>query len=428
MAKRNVLAAFFDPRKEAISDEIEIEETAAEDNPRIGPKPKPLNPAHLQQANTLAKIVEDLNAAEKALEQREIEVRQTREQMKNFKSFVRDSEVDFETIVRLSEEREALSNEAARLDTDNGRLKSSLEEERARADATKNRADEMRTALEESRSDIVELIERDAQYREEIETITSDLNASESEHSKISSANDKLRAENEVLVSRVEHTQADLTAYQRKFTELKKEHDEITAKREIELDQQEHLSNENSAVQKSLIIYQSENAELQSQMSNLQLEQDALRRQLSEKIRIREEELYSLRAKVNSINSDIRVKSQVILQARDDLSIAGSEVKAAKDLVNELHQRLAAEKAKSEQYEEQVSAANTEVSVISVKYDSVLANLDDARKENERLTRALKIESQKMEFMMDPTTTRNGRASNGNGRKASSDESAITPH
>lgn len=392
MTKRSIFSRIFGGSGAAVEPYRKAE---------IAPKAKRVNTGHVQQANALSKILNDIEAAEKSVAEREIEVRYSNEQIKSFKTFVKKAEIELENSVRLSNERDSLSEQVNKFSQDNSELKSKLEEERSNLAAAKTSNEKYRVALENARADIIRLMERDSDFREEIETITSDLSKVDAERGALASEAENLRAERQVLSDRAQRLEREFDANEHKLTELKKSYDAVAEERNIIMERQEQTSAEASAALKSLETYQVENAELRSQVSNAKLESDSQRRQYEEKIRIREEEIYSLRAKVSTMQSESRVKDQVLHQSRDDLSIANTEVKASKEIAQKMRVSMEDQRGKAEQYRSQLSDLNTQISVMSVKYDTALVELEAARKENQRLARALKIETQKMEFVFD---------------------------
>lgn len=353
----------------------------------------------MRRSSLLETMEHDLKIASENLNQQELFLRQSREQLRNFRSFMTSHEVDFETIARLKSDLRTATIEGARLTTINQSLRKQMEAEKASAASLSNRNSELRVALETARAEIIALADRDAQFSEEVKELTGELKTADLKLSEATHMLEELRMENTVLKDRVENDQADLTSISRKATELEKKYEELSAKRSKYLEENERMEIDLRGALTELDHYRSLTAELESQLSNVKLEATAADRRAEEKIKARENELFSLRSKTSTLASELRIKSQLAAQAQDEVADMRSHVKLSRDEVQSLRQRLSAEKARNEEERTLLIKANEENTDITARLDSVVGELEKYRRENERLTKMLKIENQRFDFL-----------------------------
>lgn len=87
----------------------------------------------MRRSSLLETMEHDLKIASENLNQQELFLRQSREQLRNFRSFMTSHEVDFETIARLKSDLRTATIEGARLTTINQSLRKQMEAEKASA-------------------------------------------------------------------------------------------------------------------------------------------------------------------------------------------------------------------------------------------------------------------------------------------------------
>ncbi|MEO1199337.1 MAG: hypothetical protein AAFX39_08895 [Pseudomonadota bacterium] len=281
------------------------------------------------------------------------------------------------------------------------RLQQELDVERANAAALQNRQTEFRAALEKARGELVMLIDADRAHREEIENLTDVAGDREVELLEQSRAVDRLVAENKILKETNERVSTELDVYVKRANELEKNLDVAREMNDAGEEEIERLSTELIAANENVDNYQAENVELRSRLENAIAENAAVEKRSSEKVRIREDELFSLRSRVDGLQSELRIRGQMLSQAVDELRGAKSEAKVAKSTSEDLSEQLVREVQQREEHREALLNANAEISEVNKRFNELLGELEKARRENEHLKRMIKVERQKLEFAVD---------------------------
>lgn len=363
------------------------------------------NPERQKLTTLISTINHDIDVFENNITQNEFHLKHSREQLRGFKAFVHQAEVDFEDIFRLREQKNDLAEQLDMARTRANTLQRELDVERANAAAVQNRIAEFRNALETARSELVAAVEKDRAYREEIEKFNLNAAERETELLDVRRLADKLVAENKVLKEDNERLSSDLVVSVKKATELEKSLDSAVETASTDRDDIERLTADLVAATDSLDNYQAENVELQSRLENAIAENAALEKRAMEKVRIREDELFSLRARVDALQSELRIKAQMVSQAMDESRVARSEAKVAKAAAQDLSEQLVREVQRREEHREQLLAANAENAELTKRFNHLIEELEMARRENLHLQRMLRVERHKHEYALEAPLT-----------------------
>lgn len=360
-----------------------------------------VTPERHAQLSLISKLSKDLEEFEKNISQNEFHLRHTREKLSSFKSFVEHADVEFDEIHRLRKQRSDLSRDLASEAALNKELQRALEMERANVTAIRERMDGYRTVLEDARKEIVNLGERDRRHREKIDDLTDAVAKREARLQELVNRSERLSAESQGLKDNNERMNTALARYKEAATALAKKVDdliEMGAKAQEEIDR---LTASLTVANESLDGYQAENVHLQSQLDNVLAEKKALERRISDKVRIREEEVFSLRSRIDGIQSELRIKDQLLAQTTDEVKAARTGQEAAESSVKGLTEQIAREVRQREEYRDRLTASNNEIAEVNERFKGLMEELEQARRENLVLQRMLKAERQKVELAVN---------------------------
>lgn len=393
---QNLLTAGNDDRSVGQDDELALPEIEATSGG--GDR---LELERQKRLRMLEKVNKDVEAFEDNLTNSEFHLKHSREQLRWFKSFAHQAELDLEDSFRVQRQRQELVVQLTDEQSRAARLQQELDVERANAAALQNRQTEFRAALEKARGELVMLIDADRAHREEIENLTDVAGDREVELLEQSRAVDRLVAENKILKETNERVSTELDVYVKRANELEKNLDVAREMNDAGEEEIERLSTELIAANENVDNYQAENVELRSRLENAIAENAAVEKRSSEKVRIREDELFSLRSRVDGLQSELRIRGQMLSQAVDELRGAKSEAKVAKSTSEDLSEQLVREVQQREEHREALLNANAEISEVNKRFNELLGELEKARRENEHLKRMIKVERQKLEFAVD---------------------------
>ena len=151
---------------------------------------------------------------------------------------------------------------------------------------------------------------------------------------------------------------------------------------------------ENRSMYQSMEGLQTENVELRSRLKDSEYEALEVDKRASEKSRITDDELYSAQARVESLQSQLRVKSQVAENLQEQTKTALAEAEVSKEGSRDLHGRLVEAMRQRDQDREQVTNLNEEIEELNKRFEKTLGEMEQSRKENLRLTRTLRLQKQ----------------------------------
>ena len=352
------------------------------------------DPARLRRETFVENVAKDIVALDDALTKNELYISQSREQLKRFKTFAQNAEIDIDVMYRLRAENKDFVSNIANLQIQNDKLQAKLEVEKANSSAALNRFTEVRGALETAREDIVTMIDNNSQHREEINNFSVVAVQRENELLQANRSVERISSENQSLYGQCERFVSELDVSHRNTTELEKSLEETAAKLNAEQIVNEKLAGENKSHIQNSDSLQAKNVELKSRLQSAQHEAVEVEKRASDTDRITDEELYSLRSRVERLQSQLRVKSQINSDLEDNAKTAGADAKVSKEAARDLHDRLVEAIREREQDQQQVSRLNNDISEQNKRFDQLLVNLEELRRENTKLRRSLKIQKQ----------------------------------
>ncbi|MBL4726063.1 MAG: hypothetical protein JKY83_05205 [Rhizobiaceae bacterium] len=356
--------------------------------------PEAYDAGRIKRETFIESVKNDINEFDKALSQNELFVRQSREQLKRFKEFTRSSEVDLDIVYRLRTSNEALTQDVGHFKKQADQLQSHLETEKAKFVAANNRYAEIRSALEKARENIVVQIEQDTNNRKEIAQLGAVAVQRETELSRLKRSLEKLEIEYDASRDQNQRYAVDMDVKINRSMELEKKLEETSNEFELEQMSNEKLVSENRSMYQSMEGLQTENVELRSRLKDSEYEALEVDKRASEKSRITDDELYSAQARVESLQSQLRVKSQVAENLQEQTKTALAEAEVSKEGSRDLHGRLVEAMRQRDQDREQVTNLNEEIEELNKRFEKTLGEMEQSRKENLRLTRTLRLQKQ----------------------------------
>ena len=273
-------------------------------------------------------------------------------------------------------------------------MQAKLEVEKANSSAALNRFTEVRGALEIAREEIVTMIESDTQHREKINNFSVVAVQRENELLQANRTVERVNSENQSLYGQCERFVSELDANNSITTELEKSLEETAAKLNAEQVSNEKLAGENKSHVQYMDLLQAKNVEFKSRLQSALHEAKEVEKRAGDTGRITDEELYSLRSRVERLQSQLRIKSQINSDLEDNTKTANADAKVSKEAARDLHDRLVEATREREQDQNQVSRLNNDISEQNNRFDQLLVNLEELRKENTKLRRSLKIQKQ----------------------------------
>jgi len=352
------------------------------------------DPARLKRETFVENVTKDIAALDDALTKNELYISQSREQLKRFKAFAQNAEIDIDVMYRLRAENKDFVSNIANLQINNDKLQAKLEVEKANSSAALNRFTEVRSALETAREEIVTMIESDTDNREKINNFSVVAVQRENELLQANRTVERVSSENQSLYGQCERFVSEMDVSHRNTTELEKSLEETAAKLNAEQVVNEKLASENKSHVQNFDLLQSKNVELNSRLQSAQHEAMEVEKRAGDTGRITGEELYSLRSRVERLQSQLRVKSQVNSDLEDNAKTAYADAKVSKEAARDLHDRLVEAIREREQDQNQVSRLNNDISEQNNRFDQLLVDLEGLRQENTKLRRSLKIQKQ----------------------------------
>ncbi|PCI05650.1 MAG: hypothetical protein COB78_03400 [Hyphomicrobiales bacterium] len=356
--------------------------------------PEAYDAGRVKRESFIEGVKNDINEMDKALSQNELFVRQSREQLKRFKEFARSSEVDLDIVYRLRTSNEALTQDVAHFKKQSDVLQGNLETEKAKFVAANNRYAEIRSALEKARENIVIQIEQDTNNRKEIAQLGAVAVQRETELSRLKRALEKLEIEYDASRDQNQRYAVEMDVKINRSMELEKKLEETSNEFELEQMANEKLVSENKSMYQSMDGLQTENVELRSRLKDAEYEALEVDKRAGEKSRITDDELYSAQARVESLQSQLRVKSQVAENLQEQTKTALAEAEVSKEGSRDLHGRLVEAMRQRDQDREQVTNLNGEIEELNKRFEKILGEMEQSRKENLRLTRTLRLQKQ----------------------------------
>ncbi len=351
---------------------------------------------HAQQ-NLLQKIREDVDDFDNHITQNEIHLKHSREQLIGFRAFVQQTDVELAQIHRLNRQNSDLKRKLDGEDQRTSELQNRLENEIAEHAATRNRNSEFKDVLGTARAEIIALSTGTSKLGAQLKKYETSSNKREAMLQGATRKAEQLLAENKVLDEKYQRANFDMNRFYKEATVLQKTIDEINENGRQGTSEIDRLSADLTGATETVDKFQAENVELQSRLDNMIAESAAIDKRNNSKIRIRDEEMYSLRSQVEGLQSELRVRDEMLTQTTQEGHRLDEELKAATSTAQSTREQLAHEVNQNEEQRKSLTEANNRISEVNKRYKDMLGELEHSRQENLRLKRLLKAELQMFE-------------------------------
>ncbi len=355
------------------------------------------SPERHAQQGLFKKIRKDVDDFDYHITQNEIHLKHAREQLIGFRSFLQQTDVEMEQNHRLLRQNNEL---VTRLDSETQRsreLRSLLDTEMAGHSATRNRSIEFKDLLSSARGENVTLTARTGKLREQLEQYSTSSGKREASLLEASRRSEQLLAENKVLEENYQRANIDMNKFCKEATVLQKTLDEINENGRQGTAEADRLSADVASATEALDKFQAENVELRSRLDNMVAENSASDKRNNSKIRIRDEELFSLRSQVEGLQSELRVRNQMLIQASEEGKKARDDLNIAASTAQSVGEQLTRAVNQNEEQRKHMIEANAKIAEVNTRYKDRLSELEQSRQENLRLKRLLKTELQMFE-------------------------------
>lgn len=400
----------FEPDESAIFDDpsdLNFQEPTSEEVESVE------TPDRHAQQSLISKIRKDIEDFDYHITQNELHLKHSREQLDGFKSFVQATDVEMEQIHRLRRLNQELTSKVVADDLGASELQQQLEAERANLAATRNRNNEYKEVLAAARNEIISLVKRDGKLRDQLEQYAKASSKREAKMLEVARQSERHIAENKVLGDSLQRAQFELDNYRKNATELQKKLDEQLENGRQDRAEFDRMAASVASTTETLEKYQADNIELRSKLDNLITENQATEKRSIAKVRVREEELFSLRSQVEGLQSELRVRNQMLTQAVDEAKTARSEMKSSSAMAQSATEQLTREIKEHEEQRLLLTTANTEIAEVNKRFNEMLGELEQSRRENLHLKRMLKAERQMFEQSINSLPTAKAEAKEG---------------
>lgn len=355
------------------------------------------SPEKHAQLSLLQKVRKDVEDFDYHITQNEIHLKHSREQLIGFRAFVQKTDVEMAQVHRLQQQNGDFAEKLGKLDNRASEIRNLLDQEKASHAATKNRNNDFKNVLGSARSEIVTLSERNSKLRDQLEQYSTSSSKREVKLLEASRQSEQLLAENKVLEENYQRANFDMNKFCKEATVLQKMLDEIKENGRQGTAEIDRLSADAASTRETLDKSKAENTELKSRLDNMVAESTASDKRNSSKVRIRDEELFSLRSQVEGLQSELRVRNQMLTQASEEGNNAREELKVSTATAHSIGEKLAHEVSQNEEQRKHMMEANEKIAEVNKRYEERLGELERSRQENLRLKRLLKTELQMFE-------------------------------
>ncbi len=351
---------------------------------------------HAQQS-LLLKVRNDVEDFDHHITQNEIHLKHTREQLIGFRAFVQQTDVELAQIHGLNRQNSDLKKKLDGEDRRANELQNRLDSEMAEHAATKNRNFEFKDVLGTARAEIITLSTGTSKLRAQLKRYETSSSKREALMQGATRKAEQLLAENKVLDEKYQRANFDMNKFYKEATVLQKTIDEINENGRQGTVEIDRLAADLTGATESIDKYQAENVELRSRLDNMIAESAAIDKRNNSKIRIRDEEMYSLRSQVEGLQSELRVRNQMLTQVTEEGSKLDDELKIATSTAQSTREQLAHAVSQNEEQRKSLTEANERIAEVNKRYKGMLGELEQSRQENLRLKRLLKAELQMFE-------------------------------
>ncbi|MGI9355137.1 MAG: hypothetical protein ACR2PF_08265 [Rhizobiaceae bacterium] len=354
-------------------------------------EPQEMSEGAKQRKRTLDSMRSDINYFDDQLTRSELFANRARDNLKKFKEFVRNSELELDEINKLKlaveEKDRAIMNLAQQV----SQFEISSAEKDSELLAEANRIAELREALEEVRLENNELAETVDQRQSELRSLMRQRDQLDTKANGLAMELNEVAAEKQVLDETSERMERDLTEQLALNSSLSKQVNEMTVNIE-------RVSANRDKLNADLRDSKGRIAELKAELLELRSSHEAMREEMvsqerygADRLRSREAEIYSLKSEIDSLHSQITVRTQMFNQAQNEMNSAKAVAKVARGTAEEVERRLVEANLLRESEQKALMDANEEISEVNARYARLLQELEQTKQENAGLRRFQQI-------------------------------------
>jgi len=354
-------------------------------------EPQEMSEGAKQRKRTLDSMRSDINYFDDQLTRSELFANRARDNLKKFKEFVRNSELELDEInglkLAVEEKDRAIMNLAQQV----SHYEISSAEKDSELLAEANRIAELREALEEVRLENNELAETVDQRQSELRSLMRQRDQLDTRANGLAMELNEVAAEKQVLDETSERMERDLTEQLALNSSLSKQVNEMTVNIERVSANRDKLNADLRDSKGRIAEVKAELLELRSSHEAMREEMVSQERYGADRLRSREAEIYSLKSEIDSLHSQITVRTQMFNQAQNEMNSAKAVAKVARGTAEEVERRLVEANLLRESEQKALMDANEEISEVNARYARLLQELEQTKQENAGLRRFQQI-------------------------------------
>lgn len=368
-----------------------------------------MSPVAQERRRAVDGIRQDLSYFDDQLTKNEIFAVKTRENLRKIEDLLHRSEIDLEEITTLKSDLSSQSKQLKSATEQVSDLSIQLADTNTKLRAEAERVDELRGSLESTRLENTELTEQLSNERNRTRTLSKQVSQLESLSSRLEAKLVDLKSENHVFNETIERQNAEIAQVSAEHREMDKRVAEIEKMNGLLQNERDKLSATLNDRQERIANLTSERLALQSSNESLKVEMNSKERHAADKLRGRDDEIFTLKSEIDTLNSQLNVRKQMFAQAQQDMNSAKAMAKVAKDSLAEMEERLVQNNLATEQDRRKLLDANDETSQLNARYTALLKEFDQVKRENASLRRIQQYHEEQSRFVSEIDVTGSGK-------------------
>ncbi len=354
-------------------------------------EPQVMSESAKERKRALESMRSDISYFDDQLTRSELFANRARDNMKKFKEFLRQSELELDEVntlkLAVEEKDRAIMNLAQQV----SQFEITSAEKDSELLAEANRIAELREALEEVRLENNELAETVDQRQSELRSLMRQRDQLDTKANGLAMELNEIASEKQVLEETSERMERDLSEQLALNSSLSKQVNELTVNAERVTANRDKLNADLRDSKARIAELKAEFLELRSSHDAMREEMVSQERYSSDRLRSREAEIYSLKSEIDSLHSQITVRTQMFNQAQNEMNSAKAVAKVARGTAEEVERRLVEANLLRESEQKALMDANEEISEVNARYARLLQELEQAKQENVNLRRFQQI-------------------------------------
>lgn len=330
----------------------------------------------------LASISSDLTSGENLY-------KSSMDKIKQLSVLLSESEVQLATLKRINVENRTAQTELASLKNELERERMWAKEQEIRANTFEERHKELSGILIEARKQLTQLIEKSKLLSSKVESQEQTISQIESLRTELAKDLEKYKKDANYYRTLSEKLTEDVSVYARTSLEMEKRIDELSAANKHGKREREEMEHSLKSLVEKYNDLKADNFSTKSKLETALFEVKSTERNYSEKIKYRENELFSLRATIEELKSQLRVKEQMSTRMERDLTDWKKHAREESQKVHELELRLHDQAEELAKNREALAQSRANSDDINQRFLSALADLDKMKELNAALIRKL---------------------------------------